>query len=80
MLCMGDYNAILQIENRVKGSQVQDNEIKDFSDFMATTGMHELKIVGVSYTLTNGHVCSKIDKAIVNVNGCYTCLLWKSRS
>ncbi|KAK4729404.1 hypothetical protein R3W88_022392 [Solanum pinnatisectum] len=46
LLCMGDYNAILQAEDRPQGSPVQDMEVKDFNEFLINSGMHELKIVG----------------------------------
>lgn len=36
LLCMGDYNAILQAEDRPQGSPVQDVEVTDFNDFLKT--------------------------------------------
>ncbi|KAG5632415.1 hypothetical protein H5410_004132 [Solanum commersonii] len=66
LLCMGDYNAVLQAEDRPQGSQVQDIEVKDFNDFIIDTGMQEMKTVRGTYTWTNGHTCSRIDRALVN--------------
>ncbi|KAH0724791.1 hypothetical protein KY284_000656 [Solanum tuberosum] len=65
---MGDYNAILRAEDRPQGSQVQDIEVKDFNEFLNDTGMHELKTVGGTYTWSNGHTCSRIDRALVNAD------------
>lgn len=68
MICMGDFNAVLAGEDRPQGSQVQEVEVKDFSDFMLDMGMTELKSVGRPYTWSNGHTCSKIDRAVVNTD------------
>ncbi|KAG5581215.1 hypothetical protein H5410_051842 [Solanum commersonii] len=48
------------------GSQVQLAEIKDFKDCMINSNLSELHTVGRQYTWTNGHVCSRIDRALVN--------------
>lgn len=61
ILCMGDYNAVLQAENRVKGSPVQDIEIKDFNEFMIDAKMHKLKTVG-AFTLGLKNTCSRINR------------------
>ncbi|PHU07078.1 hypothetical protein BC332_23567 [Capsicum chinense] len=44
-LVMGDFNTMLYIEDRVVVSQVQESEITDFSKFMRTTSLVELKEV-----------------------------------
>ncbi|KAK4733578.1 hypothetical protein R3W88_007839 [Solanum pinnatisectum] len=67
LICMGDFNAVLMGEDRVHGNPVQEMEIKDFNDFMVNAGMTELKVVGRGYTWSNGCICSKIDRAVVNV-------------
>ncbi|XP_015166936.1 uncharacterized protein [Solanum tuberosum] len=46
LLCMGDYNAVLQAEDRLQGTKVQDIEVKDFNDFIIDTGLQEMKTVG----------------------------------
>ncbi|PHU02637.1 hypothetical protein BC332_27888 [Capsicum chinense] len=66
ILCMGDFNAMLNETDRLNGSPVQEGEIKDFVDFLPDTHMIELKKNGSDYTWKNGHTCSRIDRAIVN--------------
>lgn len=64
---MGDYNAMLQVDDRINGADVQEQEIKDFKDFLIDTELTEIKTVGRQYTWTNNHIYSKIDRALVNV-------------
>ncbi|XP_015169932.1 uncharacterized protein [Solanum tuberosum] len=65
-LIMGDFNSILEQEDRIVGSQVQDAETKDFKECVNDSNLVELQIGGRNFTWTNGHVYSRIDKAIVN--------------
>ncbi|KAG5567933.1 hypothetical protein H5410_065051 [Solanum commersonii] len=65
-LIMGDFNSILAPEDRPIGSQVQLAEIKDFKDCMINSNLSELHTVGRQYIWTNGHVFSRIDRALVN--------------
>ncbi|PHU09524.1 hypothetical protein BC332_21384 [Capsicum chinense] len=67
MLCMGDFNAMLNGNDKLNGSPVQEGEIKDFVEFLADTHMIELKVVDREYTWTKSHTCSRIDQAPVNV-------------
>lgn len=63
---MGDFNAILEVEDRVHGNVVQDHEIRDFREFIEDAGMTELQAIGRPFTWTNSHVFSEIDRAFVN--------------
>ncbi|XP_075109039.1 uncharacterized protein LOC142180843 [Nicotiana tabacum] len=63
---MGDFNSILGVEDRIKGRKVQDNETKDFREVVEECNLNELPTIGRSYTWTNSHVFSRIDKALVN--------------
>ncbi|XP_070057781.1 uncharacterized protein [Nicotiana tomentosiformis] len=65
---MGDFNAILNLEDRVHSIEVHDAEIRDFRKFMVEAGMTELQTIGRSYTRRNNHTYSRIDRAIVNSN------------
>ncbi|XP_070038226.1 uncharacterized protein LOC142167392 [Nicotiana tabacum] len=63
---MGDYNTIRSGEDRPIGNLVQEMEIRDFNNFIADTGLVEMKTSGRSFTWTNGHTYSKIDRVLVN--------------
>ncbi|XP_060210242.1 uncharacterized protein LOC132637116 [Lycium barbarum] len=67
-ICMGDYNAMLALEDRVMGNPVVEADIRDFKQFLVDAAMTEMRTVGRDYTWTNGHVLSRIDRAIVNSN------------
>ncbi|XP_060210524.1 uncharacterized protein LOC132637460 [Lycium barbarum] len=49
-LMMGDYNTIISLDDRINGSPVQANEIKDFRDFILDTRVNEPNYVGKNYT------------------------------
>lgn len=63
---MGDFNAILNPDDRLKGSMVTKAKTRDFRDFIMDTGLCELKTVGRDFTWTNSNVFSRIDRALVN--------------
>ncbi|XP_060169362.1 uncharacterized protein LOC132600312 [Lycium barbarum] len=65
-LIMGDFNAVLNEEDRIGGSQVQDAETQDFANMIDNTGLTMMKATGRFYTWTNSHVHSRIDRALVN--------------
>lgn len=65
-IAMGDYIAVLGIEDRKSDNLVQEVEIRNFREFMLNNNMNELKYIGKKFTWTNNHVWSKIDRAIVN--------------
>ncbi|KAF3625656.1 hypothetical protein T459_30871 [Capsicum annuum] len=63
---MGDFNAILHDDDRINGSVVQESEVRDFKDCLLRLGLCEMKTIRREYTWTNGHVYSRIDKALAN--------------
>ncbi|XP_019253872.1 PREDICTED: uncharacterized protein LOC109232561 [Nicotiana attenuata] len=63
---MGDFNVVLNIQDRQHGNMIQYMETEDFREFMEDTGMNELHTVGRDYTWTNNHTYSKIDRGLVN--------------
>nr|XP_009590938.1 uncharacterized protein LOC104088038 [Nicotiana tomentosiformis] len=65
-LIMGDFNAILDVEDRQNGTPVQEIEIRDFKIFLWDAGLAEMKSIGRKLTWTNGAIFSKIDRALVN--------------
>ncbi|MCE5166618.1 hypothetical protein HAX54_022664, partial [Datura stramonium] len=48
-------------EDRAYGNPVQVAEVKDFREWIVSSGIVEMKTIGRRYTWTNNHVCSKID-------------------
>ncbi|XP_019236893.1 PREDICTED: uncharacterized protein LOC109217117 [Nicotiana attenuata] len=48
------------------GNPVQENEIRDYNDFIQASGMIELRAIGRKYTWSNGQIWSRIDRALVN--------------
>ncbi|KAK4360286.1 hypothetical protein RND71_019238 [Anisodus tanguticus] len=60
---MRDFNAINHIKDRLNGSPMIEAYIRDFCEFMQSTGMMELKYI--EYTFLQEalqHVLSTIDK------------------
>ncbi|XP_075077386.1 uncharacterized protein LOC142164109 [Nicotiana tabacum] len=49
-LAMRDFNAVLNIEDRINGNQIQESEVKNFKDFMNDCHMAELRSIGAMYT------------------------------
>lgn len=67
-MCMGDFNTLLLVDDRLGGNPIQDAEMKDFNDFLLDTFMVVLKSVGRRFTWSNSHICSRIDWAIGNAD------------
>ncbi|KAF3652317.1 hypothetical protein T459_23776 [Capsicum annuum] len=65
-IIVGDYNAVLDVDDRVGGSPVQAGEINDFNDFLFDTGMNKLQYYGRPFTWTNHYLFGKIDTTLVN--------------
>lgn len=63
---MGEFNAILTREDRIYGNPVQEVEIREFNDFLIEAGMTDVKPGGRNFTCSNGQICSKIDREIIN--------------
>lgn len=63
---MGDFNVVLNIEDRIHRSCVQANEIDDFAQFVQAANMMDLKASRREFTWTNNHVFSIIDRGLVN--------------
>ncbi|KAH0679366.1 hypothetical protein KY284_020451 [Solanum tuberosum] len=64
---MGNFNAVLTGADRINGNPVQEMEIRDFNEFIIDASMIELKATERESTWSNGCICSKIDRAMVNV-------------
>ena len=63
---LGDFNAVLYPGDRMRGTEVQFHEIKNFSDYIITCEVQELKSNGPYYTWTNKTIWTRIDRVFVN--------------
>lgn len=77
-LVMGDFNAILKGEDGI-GKQVLDSETRDFEQCLITNGITEMRESGRTYTWTNSHVHSKIDRVVI-IYGKSNDVRWMYRS
>ncbi|XP_021767730.1 uncharacterized protein LOC110732120 [Chenopodium quinoa] len=70
-LCTGDFNSVLQHQDRINGNDVTDYEIRDFRNFVDSMNFVEIKSKGSYYSWSNkAHVGSRtltrIDRGLVN--------------
>ncbi|XP_060210892.1 uncharacterized protein LOC132637893 [Lycium barbarum] len=70
-LIWGDFNAVLNIQDRLFGAPVTNVEIKDFQDCVQVLNLTEVKWRGEYYTWTNKQresdmICSRLDRALGN--------------
>lgn len=62
----GHFNDVLHLNDKSNGNAVKENKMREFKKFLENIGLCELKIVGKYFTWTNGHVFSRVDKALAN--------------
>lgn len=65
-LVCGDFNNLLQLEDRIGGVQPKAYEIDDFLNCCVDLGLVDIKYLGARYTWNNGRTWSKIDRAMCN--------------
>ncbi|KAL8506349.1 hypothetical protein ACS0TY_017286 [Phlomoides rotata] len=66
---VGDFNAIRRLEERVgRREMVENRDIQRFEEFIQQSNLHDLMLVGRSYTWyhPDGLCKSKIDRMLVN--------------
>ena len=63
---MGDFNSILNQEDRIGGTIVTESETKDFAECILYCGLQEFSFEGAFYTWNNKHIWSKFDRALHN--------------
>ena len=63
---MGDFNSILNQEDRIGGTIVTEGETKDFAESIHYCGLQEFNFEGAYYTWNNKHIWSRIDRAFHN--------------
>lgn len=64
-LC-GDFNTVLQVGDRIQGQPISDAETSDLQNTMFDLNLSKMKAQGHFFTWDNGHVWSRIDKALCN--------------
>jgi hypothetical protein len=67
-LCMGDFNNLLRIEEKLNGNTATQYELRDFQDCCEVTGLEDIRSSGFFYTWTNGKVWSKLDRVMAGPN------------
>lgn len=65
-LILGDFNNILNPEERSNGRNVSPYETRNFGDCCSSLGLSDLHSVGMFFTWSNNTVLSKLDRAMVN--------------
>ncbi|XP_020256684.1 uncharacterized protein LOC109833427 [Asparagus officinalis] len=70
LLC-GDFNTVINSEEKIGGSIVSESDTKDFRDFIDDCHLNQLKTTGCFYTWNNkqdhdSRVWCKLDRALVN--------------
>ncbi|XP_070039224.1 uncharacterized protein [Nicotiana tomentosiformis] len=63
-LIIGDFNVVLDMNDRSNGSKVHESETRDFRRFLEICGMIELQTTSRYFTWINNHIYSKIDRAL----------------
>ncbi|XP_022862530.1 uncharacterized protein LOC111382721 [Olea europaea var. sylvestris] len=67
-LALGDFNNVLNFDEKSNGADVTPYEIKDFEMCCQNVGLTDMRSIGCFYTWNNNSVWSKIDRAMVNGN------------
>ncbi|RAL49249.1 hypothetical protein DM860_018122 [Cuscuta australis] len=70
---VGDFNAVLNIEDRKGGNPITMDEIQDFKECIEGCGLEEIPFEGPYYTWFNKQkgdrrICSKLDRALANMH------------
>ncbi|XP_021762503.1 uncharacterized protein LOC110727244 [Chenopodium quinoa] len=70
-LCAGDFNAILDDEDKINGNPISAYETKDFQKFIGNMELVEIKSKGSYYSWSNKarngpRVYSRIDRGLIN--------------
>ncbi|KAK6122236.1 hypothetical protein DH2020_044024 [Rehmannia glutinosa] len=65
-IAIGDYNNVLNANEKCNGKDVTNKELKDFKECCVLTGLTDLRSMGCHFTWTNNEVWCKLDRAMVN--------------
>lgn len=71
-LVCGDFNAVLDVDDRISGADVTDYECRDFKLCLADAGLQEIATKGCRYTWNSkgdgvARISSKLDRGLVNM-------------
>ncbi|KAI5665828.1 hypothetical protein M9H77_15681 [Catharanthus roseus] len=65
-LVLGDFNNILELDDRIGGAQPRAYEALNFQNCCMDLGLTDITYNGARYTWNNGRIWSKIDRAMSN--------------
>ena len=65
-LVSGDFNAVMHVDERRGFRKLDNREMDGPIEACAILGLQDVTSTGCAFTWTNGHVFSKIDRAMVN--------------
>ncbi|KAK6162607.1 hypothetical protein DH2020_002448 [Rehmannia glutinosa] len=65
-IAIGDFNNVLNVNEKCNGKDVTSKELKDFEECCVLTGLTDLRSMGCHFTWTNNEVWCKLDRAMVN--------------
>lgn len=65
-LLLGDFNSVLNIDERTNGAPVSSYEMRDLLDATILLGLLDTNSAGSLYTWSNGTVLSKLDRVMTN--------------
>jgi len=64
--CLGDFNALLNANDRVGGNPVEDTDIQELQTFMQRCEVFEPPSSGPYYSWTNKTIRSRLDRVFIN--------------
>lgn len=65
-LVLGYFNTFLSPADKCGGIPVTQSSISDFQTFVSSASLKDITYTGCRYTWTNGYICSKLDRVMVN--------------
>ncbi|XP_057468132.1 uncharacterized protein LOC130757384 [Actinidia eriantha] len=65
-IILGDFNNVLNMDERVNGRLVTMYETRDFKDCCYNLGLSDIRFSGLYHTWSNNTIWCKLDQAVVN--------------
>ena len=63
---LGDFNSVLYKEDRIRGEEIKDHEIKEFAECIEECEMTEMRSTGACYSWRNKTIWSRVDRVFIN--------------